>query len=142
MYDAFVDQVELKEGRYETNLPFKDDETSVSDSYSLSEKRLSSLLNKLKNQPEVFSEYDKIITEQLKSGIIERVKNVEESEVGKVHYLPHRPVIRLDKSTTKLRLVYDASSLACVQTLLLLRNLRAKGKGKVCAFTPTFPFQR
>ena len=32
--------------------------------------------------------------------------------------------------------------LAGVQTLLLLRNLWAKGKGKVCAFTPTFPFQR
>ena len=31
-------------------------------------------------------------------------------------------------------------SLACVQTLLLLRNLRAKGK--VCSFTPTFLFQR
>ena len=66
MYDTFVDQVELKEGPYEVNLPFKDDEISVSDNYSLSEKRLSSLLNKLKNRPEVFSECDKIITEQLK----------------------------------------------------------------------------
>ena len=110
VYDTFVDQVELKEGRYEVNLPFKDDEISVSDNYSLSEKRLFSLLTKLKCQPQVFSEYDRIITEQFKSGIIERVENVDESEVGKVHYLPHRPVIRMDKSTTKVRVVYDASS--------------------------------
>ncbi len=31
------------------------------------------------------------------------------AEVGKVHYLPHRPVIREDKTTTKIRAVFDAS---------------------------------
>ena len=29
---------------------------------------------------------------------------------GKTHYLPHKPVIRRDKETTKLRVVYDASA--------------------------------
>ena len=31
-------------------------------------------------------------------------------KVGKVHYIPHHPVITLDKATTKLRVVYDASA--------------------------------
>lgn len=31
-------------------------------------------------------------------------------DVPEVHYLPHHPVIRRDKSTTKLRVVYDASA--------------------------------
>ena len=29
---------------------------------------------------------------------------------GDVHYLPHRTVVRLDRDTTKVRVVYDASS--------------------------------
>ena len=29
---------------------------------------------------------------------------------GYVHYLPHRTVVRLDRDTTKVRVVYDASS--------------------------------
>ena len=37
--------------------------------------------------------------------------NIEEQQVvGKVHYLPHREVIRLDKDTNKLRVVYGASA--------------------------------
>ena len=28
---------------------------------------------------------------------------------GQVHYLPHRPVLREDKETTKIRAVFDAS---------------------------------
>ena len=35
----------------------------------------------------------------------------EQAEAGKVHYLPHTEIIRLDKDTTKLRVVdYDASA--------------------------------
>jgi len=30
-------------------------------------------------------------------------------EMGTVHYLPHRPVVREDKDTTKIRVVFDAS---------------------------------
>ena len=45
-----------------------------------------------------------------KTGIIEQVPSSElVAEVGKVHYLPHRPVIRADKTTTKIRAVFDAS---------------------------------
>ena len=33
-----------------------------------------------------------------------------EDVIGEVHYLPHHPVIRYDMQTTKVRVVYDASS--------------------------------
>ena len=45
-----------------------------------------------------------------KNGIIERVPDEEiAKERGGVHYLPHQPVIRIDKETTKIRAVFDAS---------------------------------
>ena len=54
--------------------------------------------------------YDDVIKDQLKSGIIEKVDKEESVASGKVLYLPHREVIRLDKETTKLRVVFDASA--------------------------------
>ena len=41
-------------------------------------------------------------------GIIEHVNEI--SEAGVSHYLPHRPVIRNDKSSTKVRIVFDVSA--------------------------------
>ncbi|GFU97372.1 integrase catalytic domain-containing protein [Trichonephila clavipes] len=40
--------------------------------------------------------------------IIERVPEVELN--NECHYLPHRPVIKLDSATTKIRSVFDASA--------------------------------
>ena len=51
----------------------------------------------------IFSEYEE-------NGIIVRVPVDKVSkETGQVHHLPHRPVIRNDKQTTKIRAVFDAS---------------------------------
>ena len=75
----------------------------------LSLKRLYGLLHRLKQDPEVLSEYDAIIRDQLEKGIVERVQSME-GEPDKIHYLPHHAVIRRDKDTTKVRVVYDASS--------------------------------
>ena len=58
----------------------------------------------------MLQEYDSIIQEQLKVGIIEKINADENPEVGKTHYIPHHPVIRKQALSTKLRIVYDASS--------------------------------
>ena len=54
--------------------------------------------------------YDDVIRDQEKQGIVEPVEQGTNNGVGKVHYLPHHEVIRVDKDTTKLRIVYDASA--------------------------------
>eukprot|EP00117_Sycon_ciliatum_P013241 scpid32585/ scgid13978/ len=41
---------------------------------------------------------------------IEEVKNPEFGDVRDIHYAPHQAVVREDKTTTKVRVVYDASS--------------------------------
>ena len=38
-------------------------------------------------------------------------------EPGQSHYLPHRPVIREDKETTKIRPIFDASCKVNVPSL-------------------------
>ena len=53
-------------------------------------------------------EYDKILEDQRKKDLIEEV-NLEIS-TEKVHYLPHFAVLKEDSSTTKMRIVYDASA--------------------------------
>lgn len=56
----------------------------------------------------MFKQYDDTFREQLEKGIIERAD--EPGEIGATHYLPHHPVIREDRQTTKLRVVFDASA--------------------------------
>ena len=80
----------------------------LSDDFNLCENRLISLLSRLKRDPEVLKEYHAVIQEQLKAGIVKRVEEAVAGEVGEVHYLPHHPVVRQDRQTTKVRVVYDA----------------------------------
>ena len=58
------------------------------------------------------TEYNSVIDNQAKQGIIERVPEFElnSPQPGSVHYLPHHEVVRSDKSTTRVRIVYDWSS--------------------------------
>ena len=67
------------------------------------------LLHRLRQDPVVLEQYDRTIKEQLEKGIIEAV-DVFKQIPSRVHYLPHHAVIRTDKTTTKLRVVYDASA--------------------------------
>ena len=69
--------------------------------------RLSGLLKKLQKDSELFTQYDDIVRDQLNQGIVE---NVCDDPVGKEFYLPYRPVIRKFAESSKVRIVYDASS--------------------------------
>ena len=69
------------------------------------------MLKRLSREPELLKEYDRVIKDQLDKGIIERVDQSEEVQpCHQIHYLPHHCVVREDKSTTKLRIVYNASA--------------------------------
>ena len=64
----------------------------------------------MEREPEILAGYAAIIDEQLHTGVIERV--VELEVAPKVHYLPHQAVVRKEAKTMKVRIVYDASSKA------------------------------
>ena len=65
---------------------------------------------KLLNQPELCREYDEIIRDQERAGIIEQIPDAHASKDCNVHYLPHHAVIRSDHDTTKLQVAYDGSA--------------------------------
>ncbi len=52
--------------------------------------------------------YDNIIQDQLDKGVIEKVDRATDDGIR--HYIPHHVVIKPDRDTTKLRVVYDASA--------------------------------
>ena len=99
VYEKFIEDITHNGERHEVKLPFKESHPILPDNYQLSKTRLESLLRRLKSKPEVFKHYDEVIQEQLGKSIIEPVNIEEQQLVGKVHYLPHREVIRLDKDT-------------------------------------------
>ena len=110
VYEKFMEGIIFNNMRYEVRLPWKDEHTILPDNYELSETRLRGLLRRLKQDPQVLKEYDTVIREQINNGIVEVVEEPWNSEIGRTHYIPHHPIIRRDKSTTKLRIVYDASA--------------------------------
>jgi hypothetical protein len=57
------------------------------------------------NQPRRRSE--EIVVNQLNDGIVERAPEQPTGE--RLFYMPHKPVVKEDATTTKVRMVFDAS---------------------------------
>ena len=98
----------FKDGQYQVALPWKESHDALPDNYHFSKKRLFSLLHRLKQKISILKEYDTIIRDQLSQGIVEVVDDGECQSVSVSNYIPHFAVIRQDKETSKLRIVYDA----------------------------------
>lgn len=99
--------------RYEIELPWKNDCLPIPDTdYNLCYNRLKSMHFKWSKTPNVLREYNSVIQEQLAAGSIDKGKNLASEEENKedVQYLPHDAVIRMDRETTKLRIVYEGSA--------------------------------
>ena len=52
--------------------------------------------------------YDNAVKEQVESGTIEQVSKYSASDES-AYFVPHHDVIREDKTTTKVRVVFDGS---------------------------------
>ena len=108
----FRDKIDFVNGRYEVQLPWKDN--SVKDSLMINEyqamKRLNKRLVKLDKDKDLEAEYMKVFDEYESLGIIEEVPSEEVLQCGPIYYMPHRPVVRLNSNSTKVRPVFDASA--------------------------------
>ena len=111
-YSQLIESITFQDGRYCTcvQLPWINPHPPLVDNLNLSQRRLCNLLRRLRQEPSLLQRYDTVIKEQIKEGIVEVVPDPWAPVVEKVHYLPHHGIIRDDKQTTKLRIVYDASA--------------------------------
>ena len=109
VHESFLANIRFDGTRYEVKLAFKEVHPVLPDNFRNSVARLGSLLRRLKRDPEVLQEYNAVFMEQSAKGMIEDVTD-EMLPAGGVNFIPHHAVIRRDKETTKLRIVFDASS--------------------------------
>ena len=98
VYEEFIESISFNSARYSVKLPWKESHDSLPSNYELSLSRMNSQIRKLRKEPEVLEEYDAVIKEQLASGVIETVTELEKAD--QVHYIPHLAVVRREASTT------------------------------------------
>ena len=48
----------------------------------------------------ILEEYNKVIRDREARGMVENVSAAGDSDIGRIHYLPHHEVIQEDKHTT------------------------------------------
>lgn len=107
--EDFEKNIRLVDGRYEVALPWKP-EVDLPDNFEVAERRLSHLMRKLSLSPASVEAYDKAIRQYIVDGTGEKAPTTTPNDGRYVYYLPHRAVIREDRLTTKIRIVFDASS--------------------------------
>jgi len=98
-------------GRYEVGLPWLRDKCEVPDHHRLCLNRLKGLQRRLIKETDILTEYESMIKDQLSLGIIEPVN--EDSRLSRddcIQYLPHHPVVKQNRSTTKVQIIYDVSA--------------------------------
>ncbi|XP_026744680.1 uncharacterized protein LOC113506018 [Trichoplusia ni] len=98
-------------GRYVVKLPFRSENSPCKYGHSknIAVKRLLGLERKLARDKELKQQYTEVINEYLLLGHMEKILDEPERNKGDAVYLPHHAVVRKDKLTTKVRVVYDAS---------------------------------
>lgn len=99
-----------KDGRYVVMLPFRDNVGELGESRKQAMRRFVALESRLERQPELKQAYAEFINEYLALGHCRVVTSAECEKNEFAHYLPHHCVIKPDSSTTKLRVVFDASA--------------------------------
>ena len=105
----FTENIVRKEtGRYEVGFPWIPGSKPTDTNEQQSRKRLTNVNRKLEKASELKKEYDDIINEQLVEGVVEEAP--ENPTGDRVYYMPHKPVVRQDATTTKVRMVFDASA--------------------------------
>ena len=131
IHQEFKDQLEQKvDERYETGFIWKPNKDLLPDNKEGSIARLTALRRRLLRNPKLFDTYENIICQQVEEGLIEKAEPTESDK--KVFYMPHKPVIRQNAESTKVRIVYDTSARATLTNVSLNGCLKTGQHYKMC----------
>lgn len=123
----FNETVEYANQRYYVQWPWIEEKRKrLPSNYEVAHRRFDQISKRLKADPKLMQAYQDILDLQVKRGIIEKLDPPQFESDYQVHYLPHHPVIKPDSATTKIRIVYDASSKA-VKTAVSLNECLYRG---------------
>ena len=107
------------DGRVRVNLPFRPDAQRLGNSKAQAIKRFYSMETKLSRNPIFRAKYNEFIQEFLDTGHLELVPPDEiDIPDSQAYYMPHHGVLKESSTTTKLRVVFDASALTSTKTSL------------------------
>ncbi|XP_053385782.1 uncharacterized protein LOC128550562 [Mercenaria mercenaria] len=95
-------QYDQKLHRYEVPVPWKENKSELSNNYNMAYDRLKSNERKLNSNMELKDCYRNTIEKYEEKGYISKLTNCEAEKTK--WYLPHFPVVRPDKDTTKVRI--------------------------------------
>ena len=95
--------------RYQVAVPWKEERPHLVSNRPLAERRLQQVERKLAKNEKIATAYQQVIDEYLQKNYIRRIPSTEKRSEAE-WLLPHFPVIRPDRATTKVRIVFDASA--------------------------------
>lgn len=94
-------------GRYTVPLPFRSFPPVLGNSYNAALKCLNSLQNRLRSKEKLKNDYIAFMEDYINSGHMSVIKDSRPN--FDQYYIPHHCVLRPDSTTTKLRVVFNAS---------------------------------
>lgn len=100
--------LEVSSNFYRVSLPWKDSKEQLKNNYSVAVNRLRNTEKRLHRDELLLSKYNKIIEQYVEKGYVNKISDSETESSG--WYLPHFPIVKPEKETTKIRIVFDASA--------------------------------
>ncbi|XP_039448363.1 uncharacterized protein LOC120427553 [Culex pipiens pallens] len=99
-------------GRFVVQLPFKDTVLELGDNRVQALRRFNLLERRLTRNPELREQYTAFVEEYEALGHCKEIYEQQDPPEVRKYYLPHHAVLKPSSSSTKLRVVFDASAKA------------------------------
>ena len=110
-FNQLQDSIRFEEGRYCVKLPFKRDAPKLESNIEIAKEQLYSIERRLNKNEALKDDYRRAMNEYENLGFARKAseQEIREFENSDEYIVPHHPVVRPDKVTTKIRPVFNAS---------------------------------